>query len=122
MEGLRTVLAVCFHLSITELYNTDAQEPNAAIAGVLPLLIMTQINSGDSVLPVFCAMAATQMGTVVIFLSNMAGKCIRPAPLRMIPSHGVPPLTTAMLINNGVTVEVGKSLLINTTSCYIAHI
>ena len=122
MEGLRTVLAVCFRLSITEPYNTDAQEPNAAIAGVLPLLIMTQINSGDSVLPVFCAMAATQMGTVVIFLSNMAGKCIRPAPLRMIPSHGVPPLTTTMLINNGVTVEVGKSFLINTTSCYIAHI
>ena len=122
MEGLRTVLAACFRLSITELYNTDAQEPNAAIAGVLPLLIMTQINSGDSVLPVFCAMAAAQMGTVVIFLSNMAGKCIRPAPLRMIPSHGVPPLTTTMLINNGVTVEVGKSLLINTTSCYIAHI
>ena len=122
MEGLRTVLAACFRLSITELYNTDAQEPNAAIAGVLPLLIMTQINSGDSVLLVFCAMAATQMGTVVIFLSNMAGKCIRPAPLRMIPRHGVQPLTTTMLINNGVTVEVGKSLLINTTSCYIAHI
>ena len=122
MEGLRTVLAACFRLSITEVYNTDAQEPNAAIAGVLPLLIMTQINSGDSVLPVFCAMVGTLMGTVVIFLSNMAGKCIRPAPLRMIPSHGVPRLTTTMLINNGVTVEVGKSLFINTTSCYIAHI
>ena len=116
------MLAACFRLYITELYNTDAQEPNAAIAGVLPLLIMTHTNSGDSVLPVFCAMAATQMGTVVIFRSNMAGKCIRSAPLRMIPGHGVLPLTTTMLINNGVTVEVGKILLINTTSCYIAAI
>ena len=47
------VLVVCFHLSIKENHNIAVQEPSAATAGVQPRVIMTQINSGDSVRPAF---------------------------------------------------------------------
>ena len=106
MVGLRMVLAVCFPSSIMEHRTIAAQGQSAGIAGAQPLLIMTYINSGDSVRPAICATAATPMVTAVIFPLSMVGKCTQLAPLRMNPSPGVLRLTTTMLINNGAIVEV----------------
>ena len=100
------VLAVCFPSSIMEHRTIAAQGQSAGIAGAQPLLIMTYINSGDSVRPAICATAATPMVTAVIFPLSMVGKCTQLAPLRMNPSPGVLRLTTTMLINNGAIVEV----------------
>lgn len=115
MVGLRMVLAACFPSSIMEHHTIAAQGQSAGIAGAQPLLTMTQINSGDSVRLAICATAATQMGTVVIFLLPMVGKCTQLAPLRMNPSRGVLRLTTTMLINSGVTVEVNGNCFLTDT-------
>ena len=100
------VHVVCFHSFIKDHHNTAVQELSAATAGVQPRVIMTLRNSGDSVRPAFYVMEVTRMVTAAIFRSFMAVKCTRPAPLRMKPNPGVPPLTTMTWTNSGVTVEV----------------
>ena len=100
------VLVVCFHLFTKEPRNIAVQELSEASGGVRPREIMTTTSSGDSVPAAFCVTVVIQMVTAAIFHSYMAGKCTQRAPLRMIPSPGVPQRTIMTSTNSGVIVEV----------------
>ena len=100
------VLAVCFRLLLMGYCSTDVQELSEASDGAQPREIMTPTSSGDSVPAAFCVTVVIQMETAAIFHSYMAGKCTQHAPLRMIPSPGVPQRTIMTSTNSGVIVEV----------------